>query len=101
LPARVGKARHVLQKKADFALNEVRLFAHGRIAHQTLHQMNRQHKQRGRDDENARPQMDGKRLQVLSRAQGSCGLRDRRAGDSAGILDSRFHGNAAARQRDS
>jgi hypothetical protein len=29
LPARVGKARHVLQKKADFALNEVRLFAHG------------------------------------------------------------------------
>jgi hypothetical protein len=96
LPARVGKARHVLQKKADFALNEVRLFAHGRIAHQTLHQVNRQ-----RDDETARPQMDGKRLQVLSRAQGSCGLRDRRAGDSAGILDSRFHGNAAARQRDS
>src|SRR5688572_27663616 len=37
LPARVGKARHVLQKKADFALNEVHLFAHGRIAHQTLH----------------------------------------------------------------
>ena len=51
----LGEQAHVVEQLADLGLDHMGGFAHPRIAQDRLHDLDRHHQQRGRDDDDAAP----------------------------------------------